>query len=98
MTRVRIASLFAAVALSAASLAAQGTQGTTTKKPNPVRDSLKAVVKDIKHDKADRKTAKAAGDIAKAKADTKDIKQDKQDAAALRSRLPKKKAAPAKKP
>ncbi len=74
MTRTRIASLIVFLALCATSLGAQAT--TKTKKARtPQEDSAKALKREIKMDKIDRKKAKASGDTAKAKALSKDIKK-----------------------
>ena len=86
-------SLLAAVAfvmLAGVPALAQQPSTTTKKKSDPVRDSIKALTKDIKDDKADRKAAKAAGDKDKVKADTKDIKHDEAARKALKSHLPPK--------
>jgi hypothetical protein len=73
MTRIRIASLFVALVFGATALEAQ--PPTKQKKTStPQQDSAKALKREIKSDKIDRKKAKAAGDTARVKALTKDIK------------------------
>ncbi len=96
MTRHRIGAVLAGLVLGAAALSAQGATTPPAKKSNPVRDSLKALNKDIKDDKAARKADRAKGDPAAAKAETKDIKQDQKAKAALKKHLPPKKTPPPK--
>ena len=99
MTRIRLtAALFAALALGSTAMAAQ-----TPKKPTPVRDSIKAIKKDVKADKAALKKAKKSGDSATVKKLSKDIKADKATKDSLRKKAEAKKpvvplAAPPKKP
>src|ERR1035437_2011256 len=73
MTRIRIASLLVALALSATALEAQAT--TKQKKARtPQEASGKALKREIKMDKVDLKKAKAAGDSVKIKTLKKQIK------------------------
>jgi hypothetical protein len=91
MTRVRLAAvLLAGLVLGASGLSAQA------KKTTPAQDSLKALKKDIKADKAMRKEALKAGDTTKAKALKKDIKADKAKRDSLKKKNPgtKKKSVP----
>jgi hypothetical protein len=72
MTRMRLAAvLLAGLVLGSSGLSAQA------KKTTPRQDSLKALKKDIKADKAQLKDAKKAGDTTKARMLKKDIKADK---------------------
>ena len=81
MTRVRLAAvLLAGLVLGAGGLSAQA------KKTTPVQDSLKALKKDIKSDKAQLKEAKKSGDSTKARALKKDIKADKAKRDSLKKR------------
>ena len=85
MTRTRIATLITALALGATALGAQAT--TKAKKARtPQEDSAKALKREIKMDKIDRKKAKAAGDTAKAKALSKDIKKSEKTRKALKGK------------
>jgi hypothetical protein len=55
-----------------------GAQGKTAKKaPSPARDSVKALDREIRQDKAKRKRAQAAGDTAAAKAAAKQVQEEK---------------------
>ncbi len=88
----RLATLLASLTVGAASLKAQQTTPTTTgapRKANPVRDSLRAVRKDLKQNVAERRAAKAAGDTAKMRAVSRNIRAEKKQAMALRGRLPR---------
>lgn len=85
MSTSRITLLIAALALGASSLGAQA--ATKTKKAKtPQEDSAKALKREIKMDKLDRKKAKAAGDTAKAKALSKDIKNAEKSRKALKGK------------
>jgi uncharacterized protein HemX len=90
MTRVRLAAvLLAGLVLGAGGLSAQ------QKKTTPTQDSLKALKKDIKADKAQLKVAKKAGDSTKARALKKDIKADKAKRDSLKAKAgTKKKSVP----
>jgi hypothetical protein len=92
MRCIRAVTVLALIAIGGTNLSAQ----STPRNPNPVRDSLRAVRKDMKADVAARKAAKVAGDTAKAKAASRDIRKDRKTAEGLKSRLPRKKAAPPK--
>jgi uncharacterized protein YycO len=98
MTRIRLAvAVLAALTLGPVGLAAQA------KKATPVRDSVKALKKDLKSDKAEIKKAKKAGDSTKVKKLTKDLKADKAKRDSLKKRAEPKKpvvpmAPPPKKP
>ena len=98
MTPIRLtAALFTALVLGSTSLAAQ------TKKPTPVRDSIKAIKKDVKADKAALKKAKKSGDTATVKKLSKEIKADKASKDSLMKKAEPRKAvvpltAPPKKP
>jgi hypothetical protein len=85
MTRIRMISLFAALALSAAALEAQGTT-KAKKSTTPAQDSAKALKRVVKTDKADLAKAKASGDTARARALKKEIKADKKARKALKGR------------
>jgi uncharacterized membrane protein (DUF106 family) len=86
----------AALTLGPVALAAQA------KKATPVRDSMKALKKDLKADKAEIKAAKKAGDSTKVKKLSKDLKADKAKRDSLKKRAEAKKGvvpmAPPKKP
>ena len=85
MSTSRMTLLIAALALGASSLGAQA--ATKTKKARtPQEDSAKALKREIKMDKLDRKKAKAAGDTAKAKALSKDIKHAEKSRKALQGK------------
>lgn len=87
MKSMRVVVACGALLVSAAALGAQ--QSNPPKPGKAVRDSIKALTKDIKADEANRKKAKAAHDTTQAKADTKEIKQDKAERKALKAKLPK---------
>jgi hypothetical protein len=91
MKRTYLAVLVAAIALGSSSLAAQQ-PNPALKKGTPQHDSLKAVKKSIKTDKAARKAAKAKGDTTTAKALKKEIKAAKKTKAALKGDTAKKSA------
>ena len=101
MRIIRLATLLASLTVGAASLKAQQTVPTTTSaphKPNPVRDSLRAVRKDLKQHVAERRAAKAAGDTAKMRVIGRNIRLEKKQAMALRGRLPRHKGIRRRKP
>lgn len=103
MTRIRMVSLFAALALSATALEAQAAS-KPKKSTTAAQDSAKALKRVVKTDKADLARAKASGDTAKARALKKEIKKDKKVRKALKGqdttskKDAKKAATPAKKP
>ena len=87
MTRIRLtAALFTAIVLGSTALAAQ------TKKPTPVRDSIKVIKKDVKADKKALKKARKSGDSATVRKLAKDIKSDKATKDSLRKKAEPKKA------
>lgn len=83
MTRIRMASLFAALVLSATVLEAQATS-KAKKSTTPAQDSAKALKRTVKSDKIDLQKAKASGDTARATALKKEIKKDKKTRKALK--------------
>jgi hypothetical protein len=89
--RIRITTVFLAIAMTGGLAGAQATTGagTSTSKYGPVRDSLKNVHADLQQAIADRKAAKAAGDKTKVRAETQIIQDDRKLATTLRARLPK---------
>ena len=78
MNRFRIATLVAALVLGSTALGAQAA-AKAKKARTPQEDSAKALKREIKMNKIDRKKAKAAGDSAKVKALSKDIKKNEKD-------------------
>jgi hypothetical protein len=95
MKRIHLGVLVAAIALGSARLAAQ--QPTPPlKKTTAQHDSLKAVKKSIKTEKAARKAAKAKGDTATARKLKQQLKADKKTKTALKAESTK--TTPKKKP
>jgi len=84
MKRIHLGVLIGAILLGGSSLAAQQTTPAATK-GTAQHDSLKSVKKNIKSDKAARKTAKAKGDTATAKKLKKQLKTEKKTKAGLKA-------------
>lgn len=82
--RTYLAALAAAIALG--TIGGSGLAAQQPAKPGtPQHDSLKAVKKSLRSDKAARAAAKARGDTAAAKALKKQIKAEKKQKAALKA-------------
>ena len=98
MRYIKIATILAALSVGAVSAKAQSTTAPAPvpatagagKHQNPVRDSLRAIRRNMKQDVAARRSALASGDTAKVRAASRAIRADRQLARRLRGRLPRK--------